>query len=206
MGAAVSPTCLGASRLGSGFVEPIGENGLGLGRGPAVGQHLIEPRIARMQAEKKVTDIAPWLDPVTLRAGQDRAQHRRPAAYGQVRPSQGQTWRPAMLTSGSCGKGFALAGLLVQNARPARRGRDICGVQGARPPAQPPAPGAPAGRRCPNGQNARRMAGATQAVPCPPRSRFLNPVNYRPTMPDYRVFPQKQAPFRNGLQKPSRSL
>ena len=42
-------------------------------RSPSVGQHLIEPWIIRMQAEEKVADIAPWLEPMTLRAGQDRA-------------------------------------------------------------------------------------------------------------------------------------
>ena len=42
-------------------------------RGPAVGQHLIEPRIVRMQAEEKVAYLAPWLESMALRAGQDRA-------------------------------------------------------------------------------------------------------------------------------------
>jgi len=73
VGAAMSPTCSGASRLGSGLVESMGEDRLGMSRGPAVGQHLIQPRIVCMQAEEKVTDIAPWLEPMTLRAGQDRA-------------------------------------------------------------------------------------------------------------------------------------
>ena len=42
----------------------------------------VEPRIVRMQAEEKVPYIAPGLDPMTLRAGQDRAQHRRPRPRG----------------------------------------------------------------------------------------------------------------------------
>ena len=73
MGAAMSPAGSGASGFGSGFVEPMGEDGLGMRRGPAVGQHLIQPRIVRMQAEEKVAYIAPRLDPMTLRTGQDRA-------------------------------------------------------------------------------------------------------------------------------------
>lgn len=67
----MSPTCLGSGSPGSGLVESVGENGLGMGCGPAVGQHLIQPRIVRMQTEKKIAYIAPWLNPMTLRAGQD---------------------------------------------------------------------------------------------------------------------------------------
>ena len=73
VGAAMSAAGAGANGLGSGFVEPMGEHGLGMRRGPAIGQHLFQSRIIRMQAEEKVTDIAPWLEPMTLRAGQDRA-------------------------------------------------------------------------------------------------------------------------------------
>jgi hypothetical protein len=51
----------------------MGEDGLGVCRGPAVGQHLIQSRIVRMQAEEKVAYVTPGLDPMTLRAGQDRA-------------------------------------------------------------------------------------------------------------------------------------
>ena len=69
----MSPTCSGASRLGSGLVEPMGEDGLGVCRGPAVGQHLVQSRIVRMQAEEKVAYVTPGLDPMTLGAGQDRA-------------------------------------------------------------------------------------------------------------------------------------
>ena len=69
----MSATGSGASGFGSGFVEPMGEDGLGVCRGPAVGQHLIQPRIVRMQAEEEFAYIAPWLDPMALRTGQDRA-------------------------------------------------------------------------------------------------------------------------------------
>ena len=73
VGTAMSPTGLGTSGFGSGLVEPMGEDGLGMRRSPAVGQHLIQSRIVRMQAEEKVAYIAPGLDPMTLGAGQDRA-------------------------------------------------------------------------------------------------------------------------------------
>jgi hypothetical protein len=53
-----------------------------MGRGPAVGQHLVQPRIVRMQAEEKVAHVTPWLDPMTLRTGEDRAQHRRSRTRG----------------------------------------------------------------------------------------------------------------------------
>ena len=51
-------------------------------RGPAVGQHLIQPRIVRMQAEEKLAYIAPWLESMALHAGQDSAQHSRPRTSG----------------------------------------------------------------------------------------------------------------------------
>ena len=71
----MGPTCSGASRLGSGFVEPMGEDGLGMRCGPAIGQHLIQPRVVCMQAKEKVPYVAPRLDPMTLRPGEDRIQH-----------------------------------------------------------------------------------------------------------------------------------
>jgi len=69
VGAAMSAAGSGASGFGSGFVEPMGEDCLGMRRGPAVGQHLVQPRVVRMQAKKKFTYVAPRLDPMTLRAG-----------------------------------------------------------------------------------------------------------------------------------------
>ena len=72
-GAAMSPAGLGTGGFGSGFVEPMGGDGLGMRRGPAVGQHLLQPRIVRMQAEEKVPHVRPWLDPMALCTGQDRA-------------------------------------------------------------------------------------------------------------------------------------
>ena len=74
----MSPACSGASGFGSGFVEPMGKDGLGMRRGPAVGQHLFQTRVVRMQAEEKFAYIAPRLDPMTLRTGEDRTQHGRP--------------------------------------------------------------------------------------------------------------------------------
>ena len=43
-GAAMGTAGHGASGFGSGFVEPMGENGLGMRRGPAVEQHLVHPK------------------------------------------------------------------------------------------------------------------------------------------------------------------
>ena len=73
VGAAMSTAGSGASGFGSGFIEPVVEDCLRMRRGPAVGQHLVQPRIVRMHAKEKFTYIAPWLDPMTLRTGQDRA-------------------------------------------------------------------------------------------------------------------------------------
>jgi hypothetical protein len=71
-GAAMSVTQPGASGFGSGFVQPMGKYGLGMRRGPAVGQQLLQPRIVRMQAQQKIAYVAPWFDAMTLRTGQDR--------------------------------------------------------------------------------------------------------------------------------------
>ena len=68
MGAAGS----GTSGFGSGFIEPMGEDGLGMRRGPAVGQHLVQPRIVRVQSKEKFAYVAPRLNAMTLRTGQDR--------------------------------------------------------------------------------------------------------------------------------------
>ena len=54
VGAAMGAAGLGAGGFGSGFLQPMGEDGLGMRRGPAVGQHLVQPRIVCMQAEEKV--------------------------------------------------------------------------------------------------------------------------------------------------------
>jgi hypothetical protein len=56
----------------------MGEDCLRMRRGPAVGQHFVQPRVVRMQAEKKFAYIAPWLDPMTFCTGQDRTQHGCP--------------------------------------------------------------------------------------------------------------------------------
>jgi len=81
-GAAMSPACSGASPFGSGLVEPMGEDGVGMRRSPAVGQHLVQPRVVCMQAQEKFAYLAPRLDPMTLRAGQNHAQHGRPRTCG----------------------------------------------------------------------------------------------------------------------------
>ncbi len=50
-GTAMGPTSTGAGGSGSGFVQSMSENRLGMGRGPAVGQHLFQTRVIRVQAE-----------------------------------------------------------------------------------------------------------------------------------------------------------
>jgi len=55
-----------ASRFGSGFFEPVSEDRLGMCCGPAVGQHLFQTRIIRVDAEQKLADVDSRLDPVTL--------------------------------------------------------------------------------------------------------------------------------------------
>ena len=70
-------TPLGAGRFGSGFFESMREDRLGMRCGPAVGQHLLQTQVVGMQAEKKVTDVAPRFDPMTLRTGENCAQHSR---------------------------------------------------------------------------------------------------------------------------------
>ena len=52
---------------------PVGENGLVMCGGPAVGQHLFQPRIVRMQAEEKFAYALPGLDAMAIRTGHDRA-------------------------------------------------------------------------------------------------------------------------------------
>jgi len=63
----------GTSDLGSGFVESMGEDGLGMCRGPAVRQHLVQPRVVRVQPQEEFAYVAPRLDPLAFRTGQDRA-------------------------------------------------------------------------------------------------------------------------------------
>ncbi len=65
-GAVMSTACSNASGFGSGLVEPTGENSVGMCRGPVVGQHLIQPRVIRVQAEENRADVTPRLDPMAL--------------------------------------------------------------------------------------------------------------------------------------------
>jgi len=81
-GTAISPTGTGASRFGTGFVEPVGENGLGMRRRPAVGQHLFQLWIVRMQAKEKFAYVGPGFDAMAFCACQDGTQHCRPWARG----------------------------------------------------------------------------------------------------------------------------
>ncbi len=74
-GAAMSSTGSGASGFGSGFFESMGENRLGMCRGPTVGQHLFQSQVVRVQAEEKVANVDPRLDAMTLGAREDRLQH-----------------------------------------------------------------------------------------------------------------------------------
>ena len=53
----------------------MAENRFGMGGSPAVRQHFFQARIICMEAEKQVADIDPWLNVMTLGAGQDRRQH-----------------------------------------------------------------------------------------------------------------------------------
>jgi len=64
---------LSASSPGTGLVETMGEDGLGVCRRPSgrAASHPVADR--RMQAEKKVAYVTPGSIPMTLRAGQDRA-------------------------------------------------------------------------------------------------------------------------------------
>jgi len=66
----------------------MGEDCLGMRRSPAIRQHLIQPRVVPMEAEKKVAQIAPWFDSMTLRASQDRVQHGGSAARGFMAQKQ----------------------------------------------------------------------------------------------------------------------
>ena len=51
------------------------ENRLGMRSGPAVGEHFFQTFFLRMEAEKKVADVGPRFNAVTLGASQDRVQH-----------------------------------------------------------------------------------------------------------------------------------
>ena len=68
----MSAAGLGPSGSGSRLVEPVAENGLGMGRCPAVREHLVQPRIVRMQAEEKFAYIRPWFEAMAFRTSQDR--------------------------------------------------------------------------------------------------------------------------------------
>ncbi len=61
----MSVTGSGAGGPGSRFIESVAENGFGMGCRPAVRQHFLQPRIIRVQAEKKFTYIGPRFDSVT---------------------------------------------------------------------------------------------------------------------------------------------
>ena len=71
-GAAIGPAGSGTSGFGSGFIQPVGEDGFGMCCGPAVGQHLLQPLVICMEAEQEVADVDPGLDAMTLGTGEDR--------------------------------------------------------------------------------------------------------------------------------------
>ena len=73
----MSPAGAGADGFGSGFFQPVVEDGLGMRRGPAIGQHLFETHVIRMQTQEEFTNITPRLDPMTLRTREDCVQHSR---------------------------------------------------------------------------------------------------------------------------------
>ena len=57
-GSTMGPAGAGAGGFGSGFFEPMGEDRLGICCRPAVGQHLLQTQVIRMQAEQEVADDA----------------------------------------------------------------------------------------------------------------------------------------------------
>lgn len=75
----------GAGRFISGFFGPMGENRLGVGRGPAVGQHLLQTRVVGIEAEQKLADVTPRLDPMTL----DFHQHHLPSHDDEISSTAG---------------------------------------------------------------------------------------------------------------------
>mgnify|MGYP002392898650 CR=1 FL=1 len=82
MGAAMSAAGLSAGGFGSGFVEPMGEDCLGMRRSPAVGQHLFELRVFCVKSQQEIMDVGPGFDGqgVLKAQGQfDALVDRRPA-------------------------------------------------------------------------------------------------------------------------------
>ena len=71
VGTAMSAAGSGASGFGSGLVEAVGENGLGMRRRPAVRQHLFQLWIVRMQAKEKFAYVGPGFDAMAFCACQD---------------------------------------------------------------------------------------------------------------------------------------
>ena len=51
------------------------ENRLGMVRGPAIRQHLLQTQVLGIEAEKQVADVGPRFDAMSLGAGEDRIQH-----------------------------------------------------------------------------------------------------------------------------------
>ncbi len=74
-GSTMGPTLTGAGGFGSRFFEPMSKNRLGMCCGPAVGQHLLQTQVIRIEAEQKVADVDPRLDAMTLGARKDCVQH-----------------------------------------------------------------------------------------------------------------------------------
>ena len=62
----------------AGFLEPMTEDRLGMRRGPAVGKHLLQTRVVRVQAEQEIMDVGPGIDAMTFGSRQDGVQHRGP--------------------------------------------------------------------------------------------------------------------------------
>jgi hypothetical protein len=61
-----------SGRFAAGFLEPVGEHGLGVLHCPLIGEHFVETGIVIVQAEQQFTQVGPRLDAVTLGAGEDR--------------------------------------------------------------------------------------------------------------------------------------
>lgn len=83
----------GPGRFIAGFFESMGENRLGVCCGPAVGEHLLQTQVIRIEAEQKLADVTPRLNPMALGAGKIvyNTAARGPAAS---LPRKSQFFRP----------------------------------------------------------------------------------------------------------------
>ena len=69
-----------SGRVTPRLVEPVLQYVLGVVRTPAVRQQWLEVRLSRAHVQQHIPEIGPRLQAMTLRARQDREQHRRSRA------------------------------------------------------------------------------------------------------------------------------